>query len=79
MPSAREKRSGKRHVTATACHAPIDAPVVHSLSDSSWQSLRMAGTTSCFTYWWNWCCIHMRYWGVPSLPNQTCPPTESHE
>jgi hypothetical protein len=39
----------------------------------------MAGTTSCFTYWWNWFIIHMRCWGLPSLPNHTRPATLSHE
>jgi hypothetical protein len=39
----------------------------------------MAGTTSCFTYWWYWFIIHMRYSGEPSLEKKTLPATLSHE
>ena len=76
--SARWKRSGKRQTTATEWNAPIEAPVAQ-IGSSPPQSLWMAGTTSCFTYWWNWCCIHMRCWGLPSLWNQTRPATLSQE
>ena len=77
MPSARVNMSGKRQATATAWNAPIDAPVDQMPMSSDLQSLRMAGTTSLFMYWWNWWVIHIRCSVLPSLLNQTRPATES--
>ena len=79
MPSARVNMSGKRHATATAWNAPIDAPVDQMPMSSDLQSRRMAGTTSLLMYWWNWWVIHMRCSVLPSLLNQTRPATLSHE
>jgi hypothetical protein len=56
----------------------MEAPAVQMGMSSVRQSMRMAGTTSWRTYWWNWFCIHIRCSGVPSLLNHP-PATLSHE
>ncbi len=79
MPSARWKISGKRHVTATAWKASIDEPAVQIGISSDLQSLGIAGTTSCFTYWWNWHHVHAVLDTSAACRRTRAPATLSHE
>ena len=75
--SAWVKTLGKRHRTATAWKAPIDAPPAMTPISGSPQSVRIAGTTSCRMYWWNMLRSHIRCAGVPSCEIIALPATES--
>ena len=71
--------SGKRHTIATAWNAPIDAPADQISMSGVLQSFRIAGTTSCFTYWWNWFCSHIWWRAFFSRLMSAAPATLSHE
>ena len=71
--------SGKRHVTATAWNAPIDAPVAQIPMSCDLQSWRIAGATSCLMYWWNWFVIQNRWSGVCAFEKNSRPATLSTE
>ena len=79
MQIAVRNTSGKRHSTASALNAPIEAPAVMISMSGDSQSARIAGTTSWRTNSWNWFSMYVRRPASPSCANSTRPATLSQE
>ena len=78
MQAAAPNSSGKRHVTASALKAPIEAPAA-MIGAAPGESRWMAGTTSAAIACWYWLNSHCRCSGDASWATIAIPAALSHE